>query len=168
MSVSVKTATEIRCFSKKIWTWEISLSTEYSEGLEISEGSYKSQNGSKSMCFLGSEFLENGSRSFWFQSRVCFACKHEIQACHKEAQHTDKSHEPYSERLYNRERMKGITEVRKLIWFQCMLLCWTIIGAECGHFEGEISKTVFETFLNESISVSYVGVDLYIKSSRRS
>ena len=28
------------------------MSTEYSEGLEISEGSYKSQNGSKSMCFF--------------------------------------------------------------------------------------------------------------------
>ena len=28
------------------------MSTEYSEGLEISEGSYKSQNGSKSMYFF--------------------------------------------------------------------------------------------------------------------
>ena len=27
----------------------------------------------------------------------------------------DKSHEAYSDRPYNRERMKGITEVRKLI-----------------------------------------------------
>ena len=98
------------------------------------------------MCFLGSEFLENGSRSFGFQWRVCFACKNEIQARHKEAQHTDTSHEPYSERLYNRKRMKGITEVRKLIWFQCMLLFWTIIGAECGHFELGFSKLFLKLF----------------------
>ena len=96
--------------------------------------------------FLGSEFLENGSRSFWFQWRVCFACKNEIRACHKDAQHKHKSHEPYSERLYNRALMKGITEVRKLIWFQCMLLFWNIIGADFGHFEGGIFKAALKLF----------------------
>ena len=42
-----------------------------------------------------------------------------------------------------------------------MLLFWTIIGAEYGHFEVGNFKTVFETFLNESISVSTVEFDLY-------
>ena len=38
---------------------------EYSEGLEISEGSYESQIASKVMCFFGgSEYIQNSTRVF--------------------------------------------------------------------------------------------------------